>query len=847
MPPVDNHPVPKYPVLDNGSVSINRALHNGFYLNDYFVQPDTGSIEHADGNQHIPPKALKVLMVLASYPGTIVKHKDLLKLVWDDPNTKVTQLSSVISELRHALKDRRGSPTFIQTHQGAGYRLLATPKLKDSLPPTSSLPVADNQISTVTDSSSSSIGKVFASPVENLNSPWRVPLKLLRRSKLVSVSTAYIVVSWMLIQVFDVTLPIFNAPEWGQKLVVLVLLLGLPCVVIYVGFREIHKHHQHYRHLKKEHHNPSLGIQFKVDALLSLLIIGVIGVAAQQLYISIDTDTQKPVHSDKGLTLPVAQVTENAVAILPFLNASNGPVASYVLSGLQYELIAYLSQNPVYRVASMRATAGIPPEAALELIKNRLGVKYILEGKIERRDDKLVLKTTMTDTQTGFQIWSDNLQGQLDQLLLVQTTLARRVTNALALLITASDTPVKSFGPTKDFVAFDLYMQARNSLRDASERQSLEAAETLFLQALERDEGFILASSGLCQTYLDLYLLELNTADFKQAEQACAPLIDNEITKTASLTALGNLYRTSGDYSKSETFFNQSLMREEHSLNALTGMAHLLAMTQRPQEAEALYQQIINLEPGYWKNYQYYGGFLFGRGRYQEASVLFEQQLALKSDQVSTYTNLGGSYFMTAQFNKASEAWRKSLEIAPSPKSYTNLGSALYFSLDFGQAAQMYQQATQINPTNYIYWANLGDALKFIPDKRKQTTLAFQQAIALVSENIKINQQDPTLQSSLARYLSETGDCDTAAAHEQQALTDDNGDPYIFYDLAIAALNCNQRSKALVLVDQMLSAGYPLTLLLKDPMFEAIRDTIDNQNIDNQNINKNSIIEEQAP
>ena len=812
MSPEDPNRRGQVPATTHTTLRLNRALHNGFYLDSHLIEPDNGSVTHNAKQQHIPPKALKVLLLLASYPGEVVRHQDLLATVWHNPDAKVGLLSSTVSEIRHLLNDHCDNPTFIQTHPGKGYQLLLTPALLQLSP----VQEADEDLP------ANRLSSLFAGKRLDTTSPWYLPIDLLRRSRVVRLSTAYIVVAWMLIQIADITLPIFNVPDWGQRLLVLILLLGLPCVMLTVGFKDIRQRHRYYRQLEATEHKRSVSAQLKVDTAFILLILVVISVAAQQLYFSIDTSVNGPQADTGKPQLPAQPVTDNAVAILPFTPTGEQSVPDYILTGLQYELIAYLTQNPDYRVSSRRATLGLPLDAPLELIKNRLGVKYILEAQIERQDSQLILKSTMTDSQSGFQIWSDTLSGHQHQLLAVQSTLARRVTNALALLVNIIDKPAPTFQPTEDFVAFDLYMQAREQLRQADDRQSMETAGQMFTRALTRDRGLTLATSGLCQTYLDLYVLELNTADFQQAEQACGQLLDDELTRTASQTALANLYRTSGEYARAEALYRQVQGREAQAVNALTGLAQLYGATNRGEQAEALYQKIISLEPGYWKNYQQYGGFLFARGRYQEASIQFEHQLELAPAMVSAYTNLGGAYFMTGLFDKASAAWRQSLALSPSAKSYTNLGSALYFSLDFDEAARMYQRATELNPTNYIFWANYGDALKFIPEKREHTREVFSQAVALVRENININANDPILQSSLARYLSELDDCDAAALHEREAIAADAGDPYLFYDLAIAALNCNQQTKAKVLVEQMIGAGYPAVLLHKDPLFNDI-------------------------
>ena len=108
---------------------MNSDLLQGFYLGDLLVEPLKGQVTGRAGSRHLPPKAVEVLLCLASAPGDLVTREALLDDVWGVGNGTQEALSHAISEIRHALDDHPDNPAFVQTLPKCGYRLLVEPEL----------------------------------------------------------------------------------------------------------------------------------------------------------------------------------------------------------------------------------------------------------------------------------------------------------------------------------------------------------------------------------------------------------------------------------------------------------------------------------------------------------------------------------------------------------------------------------------------------------------------------------------------------------------------------------------------------------------------------------------------
>lgn len=104
---------------------MSSELHQGFRLGAFEVEPLRGAIVGPDGeNHHLEPKVMDVFVCLAGHAGELVTRDALLEAVWGEKAVSDEPLTRAIGELRRALGDDRGNPTYIETVPKRGYRLI---------------------------------------------------------------------------------------------------------------------------------------------------------------------------------------------------------------------------------------------------------------------------------------------------------------------------------------------------------------------------------------------------------------------------------------------------------------------------------------------------------------------------------------------------------------------------------------------------------------------------------------------------------------------------------------------------------------------------------------------------
>jgi DNA-binding winged helix-turn-helix (wHTH) protein/Flp pilus assembly protein TadD/TolB-like protein len=787
------------------SFCVDTELHHGFHLGNTFVEPDLGIITRDEQRYHLAPKAMEVLIFLSSTQGEIVSREQILQFAWGDKKASKANVTHVISEIRQALDDHKECPTFIQTISRKGYRMLLPTISKGAASMWTFPGNQSNHIHALSDKKG------------------KLSLSMLKSSRLFNACAAYLVVSWVLLQVFSTVFPIFDIEPLGGKIAALCLVVGFPIVIGFEWVKEIKQRKSFAR--ENSVHSKSFYQQLAIDGFFITIMLLIIFYLSTHLITKIDKESAQQEIMSTTDNIPLADIIDNAVAILPFVALFDDVMPQYIVSGLQEELITFLSLKTEFKVSSLRAITALESDASIEQIKNRLGVRYIVEGKVKLIAQQLVVNITMIDLTTGFQVWADESSATIQELLTLYNELSRKTVNALSLLVSKYDkVDGTEYLPTKNFSAYDAYLQGKEKYRENKDIDALNAAEQLFLQAITLDPQFILASSALCQTYLAKYLLTIDPSEYQKGLNVCQLIADNEQVSFESNLALGTLYRINGQYEKAERFLNAAKKLKPNSTEMLISLANLYTKLEKVEQAEEYYLQAISVELGNWQNYYEYGLFLFSLGRYENAISQFNKVILLNRNIAMAHNALGAMYYMTVDFEKANVAWSKSLFIEPTSATYANLGTVLFMMNRYENAVEMYSQSAELSPLDTTIWGNLGDALKYSKNSQQEAEKAYRKALALANKNALINNKNLSLQAQISRYHSELKSCPEALKIQQAVLNENAQDPYVFYDLAIVSINCHERNMMKKLINKALTLGYPYPLLLADPQFHDYKE-----------------------
>jgi serine/threonine protein kinase/Tfp pilus assembly protein PilF len=326
--------------------------------------------------------------------------------------------------------------------------------------------------------------------------------------------------------------------------------------------------------------------------------------------------------------------TINSVAILPFVNGSRNPNAEYLSDGLTESVISSLSQLPNLKVMSRSAVfrykgQNVDPQE----IGNRLGVGAVLTGTVDQIGDNLVIKTELIDVSDGSQLWGEQYNRKISDLISVQQEIAWKISKKLRLRLTGEDEKRMSKHYTDNTEAYQLYLKGRY-FWNKRDKESLNNGIRSFQEAIQIDPAYALAYSGMADSYAllaDIGAVAPNDA-MPRAKAAAEKAIelDNELAEG---------YTSSGFVK--------------------------LAYDWDWPSAERDFKRAIELNPNYATAHQWYASYLLQMGRYNDATE--EIKRAQQLDPLSLIINANKGYYLyfARQYDAAIEQYRKTLEIDP--------------------------------------------------------------------------------------------------------------------------------------------------------------------------------------
>ena len=794
-----------------------EELQQGFRLGEFVIRPMQGTATGPGGVHRVPPLAMEVLLRLAREPGTVVTRQDLLSELWDDAHPSDVSLTRCVSELRHQLGDHRELPTYIQTLPKRGYRLVAS--VSDLSEAASSVNARDGPAPrllgpSVASSSPGSLGEF----IEDL-----------KRRRVFRVALIYLICAWFVVQVAEATFPALLIPLWGQTLVVVAVIIGFPIALILAWALQITP--DGIRADLSWSSTGGITGKRSLDFAVSAVLLALVGSLAFWLSPTEDADSPAVVdQTGEGATNSVGGTEESAVsiAVLPFVNVSKDSANEYFSDGLSEEILNSLMRLKELKVASRTSSFSFKnKDADISTIAEHLGVGHVLEGSVRRQGQQIRIAAQLIRADTGFSVWSQNYDREIENIFEIQSDIAHNVVKVLKLVLSSNSGTQLERQPTTSLEAYEFYLQARNYLRNAEGEPALANAVALFEKAIAIDVDYAEAYAGLCDSHLLGYEWIPSTDLFEQAERACHRALTLDANASGVYTALGNLYRHSGQYHKAEQNFERAIALNVSAVSAYDGLAETYVKQDRLVEAERTYQRAIEIQPHFWRGYIAMGNFLFTTGRAEEAVEYFLRVTNMMPDNSTGFLDLGSAYYMLGDHEKAVAAWNRSGELLPSKHVYGNIGTSYFFRGQFEEAVEMYQRAIELAPDDFESWGILGDACRFAEGHSEQARQAYSKAIELAEELLRVNPADAHVTVQLAHYYANIDEPERARELLARALELAPRDMYVSYDAAVTNVSLGETEDAWVAIEQAIELGYPVEMVAFDaglkPLVETAR------------------------
>ena len=457
-------------------------------------------------------------------------------------------------------------------------------------------------------------------------------LNELKRRDVFRVGVAYLAVSWLILQVTDTIVPILELPEWVLRFILLLLLIGFPVALMLAWVYEITPQGVRKTDVEAATRAAAPGQRLNKLIIGSLLAVVVILIVER---ISVDENADESTVAETSSTdttaLSPTAIESPRIAVLPFSNVSADPDQEFFSDGMTDELITLLTKVPGLSVAARTSTFSFKGEMAdIPTIAAALGATHVLEGSVRTAGNQLRISLNLINASDGYNLWSETYDRKLDDVFAVQSDIAASVTDALQITLLGDPLYLRQTSPE----AYSLYLKARyfDNLKGA---ENWEKAISHYQQALAIDPDYAPAWAGLSIVYryqanVGLRELDAGMTLAREAAQKALALDEDLAIAWSNLAQIEMLHRR--DWDAATRAADQALRIEPGNSDVLNHAAGLQFVLGNTDQAIALLQQAIEIDPLSLSPQNALGIAYMSAGRFSEAEAAFRQLEVLSPD-----------------------------------------------------------------------------------------------------------------------------------------------------------------------------------------------------------------------
>jgi serine/threonine protein kinase/tetratricopeptide (TPR) repeat protein len=377
-----------------------------------------------------------------------------------------------------------------------------------------------------------------------------------------------------------------------------------------------------------------------------------------------------------------AESGRKSIAVLPFTNMSADPENEYFTDGIAEEIINALMKVRALDVASRTSAFAFKgSKEDIGEIGGKLKVQTVLEGSVRKAGNRLRVSTQLIDVATGFHLWSERYDRELEDVFAIQDDIATSIVSALKVVLSEKEEAGIKKIPTQSVRAYEYYLRGRQ-LFHQRRPETLDAAEDMYRRAIALDPDYALAYAGLADCSASRFF------EHAGGDEALAQ----------------------GESASSRALKLDPELAEAHASRGLT-----LTYQKRFDEAARELEKAMELDPTLYEAAWYYGRALQFEGKLERAAELYEKAAQLRVDDYQALTFAASSYEGLGRREKAVDAHRRALAVLeraislnPGDSRAMYLGAIELERLGESKRAEEWaRRAVQTDPSHPLLFYNL--------------------------------------------------------------------------------------------------------------------------------------------
>ena len=519
----------------------------------------------------------------------------------------------------------------------------------------------------------------------------------IKRRRVIHVIIVYATVAFVLIELTDIVAPSLDLPDWTLNFIIILLCVGFPIAIIFSWIYDI--------------------------TLKGIRKTGPIKLANKK--------GEDFIESDKTSRF------ENSIAVLPFQDMSPQKDQEYFCDGITEELINVLTHVESLKVIARTSCFAFKDKHKdVREIGKKLDVENLLEGSIQKDNNRLRITAQLIKVTDGSHIWSERFDRDINDLFAIQDEISLAIVDTLKVKLLGEEKAQIIKRSTENLEAYNLYLQGIYFTQMMTP-EGYKKALGYYRQALQKDPNFALAYTGLTTIYL-------------------------------ASTTYGNAppheaYPKIKEYTKKALEIDSNLAEAHSTLGTIC-----MYYDWNWKAAEQEFNLAIQLNPNSQWIHIWYSLFLTVTDRHDEAIV--EAERALELDPLSSFinTSLGHAYYYARQYDNAIEKQRLTITMYPDYfLAHFHLGLAYRGKSMIRETIEEYKRAVNLSGEAPIIVSGLACSYYEIGKKEEAKKLIESLELRLKNEYVS--------STCFVLYHILRGDHDQAFKWLEQAINDHDG------------------------------------------------------------------------
>jgi adenylate cyclase len=397
----------------------------------------------------------------------------------------------------------------------------------------------------------------------------------------------------------------------------------------------------------------------------AILVMGTLAVGLWSFYL-LPSPPPAEVSSVEKMATPLP--AKASIAVLPFKNLSGDAKQEYFSDGLTNDIITDLSKfRELFVIASNTVFTYKGKPVKVKDVGRELGVRYVLEGSVQRASQMVRINAQLTDATAGHHLWAERYDRELKDLFAVQDEIVQTIVATLAVKLTRLEQDRAFARPTSNLEAYDYVLRGWEYESRSTPSANFEAQQ-MFQRAIELDPRYASAYVGLGNTHLNAYLdgsTEFPGQALEQAHDLAQKALSLDESNAAAHALLGDVYSRWAQYDLAIRELERAIELNPNDWKSYVVRGRVLLWSSRPDEAIRSLETASRFNPNMKTGLVALGLAYYLKGRYDESIRTLERGAGRMRDTVWSHIVLAAAYAQSGRSEDAARAAATVLRLHP--------------------------------------------------------------------------------------------------------------------------------------------------------------------------------------